>query len=83
MEGFILFDIKDEIEKISEPLKKGLLRKEYEEMGKNQISRSLESKVGKRDWKWLMSRLNYYSVCARIKGNFMKKKILKEVKNFL
>jgi len=83
IEGFIFFDIKDEIEKISEPLKKGLLGKEYEEMRKSQISRSLESKFGKRNWKWLMSRLNYYSVCARIKGSFMKKKYLKEIKNFL
>jgi hypothetical protein len=52
-------------------------------MRKNQRSKSLESKFGKRDWKWFMSGLNYYSVCARIKGSFMKKKILKEVKKFL
>jgi len=59
------------------------LGKEYEKMRNNQISKSLESKFGKRDWKWLISRLNYYSICARIKGKFMKKKYLKEVKKFL
>jgi len=83
IEGLKFYDIKDEIKLISEPLEKDLLGKEYEKMRNNQISKSLESKFGKRDWKWLISRLNYYSICARIKGRFMRKKYLKEVKKFL
>lgn len=83
IEGLKFYDIKDEIKLISEPLEKDLFGKEYEKMRNNQISKSLESKFGKRDWKWLISRLNYYSICARIKGKFMKKKYLKEVKKFL
>ena len=82
IEGFIFFDIKDEIERISEPLKNSLLGKEYEEMRKSQISKSLESKFGKREWKWLMSRLNYYSVCARVKSIFMKKRYKNAAEKF-
>jgi len=33
--------------------------REYEKMRKRQVSKSLDSKFNKRDWEWLISRVNY------------------------
>jgi len=33
--------------------------REYEKMRKRQVSKSLDSKFSKRDWEWLISRVNY------------------------
>jgi len=83
IEGLQFYDIKDEIKLISEPLGKDLLEKEYEKMRKRQVSKSLDSKFSKRDWEWLISRVNYYSICARIKGRFIGGKYLRGIKKFL
>ena len=80
--GFEFFDIKNEIDKISEPLKGESLGKAYVEMRREQINKARTLKFGKRDLKWVMRRLNYYSVCARAKSIFMKKRYKKIAQKF-
>ena len=72
---FKFYDIKNEIDNISEPLKWESFGKAYGEMRREQINKARTLKFGKRDLKWVMRRLNYYSVCARAKSIFMKKNI--------
>jgi len=54
--GFEFFDIKNEIDKISKPLKGESLGKAYVEMRREQINKTRRLKFGKRDLKWFISR---------------------------
>lgn len=80
--GFELFDIKNEIDKISEPLIGESLGKAYDEMRREQINKARSLKFGKRDLKWVISRLNYYSVCERVKSIIMKKRYKNTAEKF-
>ncbi len=73
----------NELNKISKPLYTIEDSEKYEAIRISQINKVRQQKFGKRDIKWLMSRLNYYSLGAYIITKFRKKKYLKEKKKFL
>lgn len=81
-DGPVFFDINDEIEQISKPLKQINNINDYETMRRIQISKVVLEKFGKHDFKWLLSRLNYYSVGAYLTAKVRKKKYLKEKEYF-
>lgn len=81
--GFVFFDIKSEINNISKILNKiGDINK-YEKMRRTQINKAIQEKFGKRNFKWLIRRLSYYSFGSYITAKFMRKKYLKEANKFL
>lgn len=82
-QGIVFFDINKELQRISKPLEKIDNVAVYEAKRKEQFERVFLEKFGKHDWKWVLSRLNYYSIGARIAAIFRKKKYLQEVKKFL
>ncbi|WP_462392422.1 CapA family protein [Clostridium cadaveris] len=81
--GFVFFDIDNELNKITEPLTNIKDIDKYEDIRRNQINKVIHEKFGKHDLKWLMSRLNYYSLGAYITAKFRKRSYLKEVEKFL
>lgn len=82
-DGLVFFDINNEMQQISKPLKQINRIDEYEAMRRSQISKIVLEKFGKHDLKWLLSRMNYYSVGAYFSAKVRKKKYLKETKCFL
>jgi poly-gamma-glutamate synthesis protein (capsule biosynthesis protein) len=82
-DGLVCFDMNNELNKISKPLYTIEDSEKYEAIRISQINKVRQQKFGKRDIKWLMSRLNYYSLGAYIITKFRKKKYLKEKKKFL
>jgi len=81
--GLVFFDIESELSEISKPLGKIDDIHKYEEIRRSQINKVIQEKFGKHDFKWFMSRLNYYSMGAYIAAKFRKKKYLQEVEKFL
>lgn len=81
--GFVFFDIESELNEISKPLYEIKNIAGYKQIRRNQINRVIRDKFGKHDFKWLISRLNYYSIGAYITTKLRKKKYLKEEENFL
>jgi len=82
-DGFVFFDIENELHQISQPLNEIDALDKYEEKRKLQISKVMEEKFGNRNFKWLMSRLNYYSLGAYITAKLRRKRYLKEAEYFL
>ncbi len=82
-DGFVFFDIERELNDITEPLNNLKDIDKYEHMRRNQINRVIQDKFGKHGFKWLISRLNYYSLGAYITAKFRKKKYLNEAEKFL
>jgi len=66
IDGFEFFDIEKELNEISTKLNQISSIDEYENLRLMQINKVRKEKFGKRDFEWLMSRLNYYSIGARI-----------------
>lgn len=81
--GIVFFEIDDELQAISEPLKKISNRKEYEEIRNAQKQKAIREKFGKHDFMWYRKRLNYYSIGAYILAGFRKKKYQRVAKEFL
>ncbi|MDD2505492.1 MAG: CapA family protein [Bacilli bacterium] len=81
--GLIFFDINPEIQQISEELNRIEDIKIYEAKRENQFNKAILNKFGKHDFKWLISRLNYYSIGARITAIFRNRRYLRESKKFL
>lgn len=81
-EGFEFFDIDDKIMEISKRLDDIISIEEYEKLRLDQINKVRAKKFGKRNFNWLISRLNYYSIGARISSEFRKLKYKKVAKNF-
>ncbi len=81
--GFAFFDICSELEQISTPLNSIKDVGGYEMTRRNQIDKVHKDKFGKKNFNWLVNRLNYYSVGAYIMSKSRKKKYLKEVEKFL
>lgn len=82
-EEFVFFNIENEINEISKPL---YLIKDYyiyEDIRIKQIRKERQKKFGKRNIKWLRSRLNYYSIGAYLSAKILNRKYLKEKKKFL
>jgi hypothetical protein len=82
-QGFVFFNISNEIEQISEALEQLDDEVSYEFKRKEQFEKAIQNKFGKHDLKWLMSRLNYYSIGARISAKFRSKKYRREMEKFL
>lgn len=82
-EGLVFFDITEELQKISEPLNKVSNISLYESKRKEQFNKAILNKFGKHDFKWFKSRLNYYSIGARIASVFRNKKYLRETQKFI
>ncbi|KDR94657.1 poly-gamma-glutamate synthesis protein (capsule biosynthesis protein) [Peptoclostridium litorale DSM 5388] len=70
--GIVLKDNSRKIDLISREIK-NYNREEYEIMRSKQISDTRKEKFGKRDFKWLMSKMNYYSIGSRL-GTFLNAK---------
>lgn len=81
--GLILFDIQGELNDISGPFEKIDSIEKYEKKRRSQINKVRQEKFGRRDFKWLKSRLNYYSVGAFIATKLRRKKYIAESKKFL
>lgn len=81
--GFVFFNIENELNEITEPLNKIKNIAKYEKIRKNQMNKVIREKFGKHDLRWLMSRLNYYSLGAYITAKFRKRKYLSEAKKFI
>lgn len=81
-EGFEFINIEDEIEEISTRLENITSVEEYENIRLAQINEVRAEKFGKHDLEWLMSRLNYYSIGAKIMTNIRKRKFMKIANKF-
>lgn len=80
---FVFFDIDKEIEKISKKILNIKNPESYEKERQEQIKKVRLEKFGEKDFKWLRSRLNYYSIGAFVLAKFRKRKYLNEKKKFL
>lgn len=82
-EGIEPYDIESEIEQISKALENITDVEQYENVRKEQFQAVIHEKFGKHDMQWLISRLNYYAIGARIMGTIRGKRYKKEVNRFL
>lgn len=64
--GIVSYDVANELESISEPLRKIIDKEAYQKARQKQYQTTLNRKFGKHDVKWLISRLNYYSLGAKL-----------------
>lgn len=64
--GIEPFDIDTELQDISIPLGAIEDEKKYQDMRNKQYRQALVEKFGKHDLKWLKSRMNYYSIGAKM-----------------
>ncbi len=78
--GIVPYEIDKELKSISEPLKEIKDKDSYQNMRKAQYQAVLSKKFGKHDIKWLKSRLNYYSLGAKI-GSTIRGKKYQAIKN--
>lgn len=81
--GLEFFAIEDEINEISQFLNKIDDQSIYENMRQSQIRNEIATKFGKRNFKWFLSRLNYYSIGAFISARIRKKKYLNDLETLL
>lgn len=82
--GITAYDMTEHLNHISEPLRDIESNVEkYEAMRKEQFKNVIRSKFGKHDLQWLLSRMNYYAIGARIAGELRGKRYKKEVEKFI
>lgn len=77
--GLIKFDVDKEMEGYSSKIN-DFESDEYEQLRKKQIASAQQKKFGKHDLKWMLSRLNYYAVGAKLMTYWMKNLYAKNVK---
>lgn len=82
-DGLVFFDINRRINQISKTLERIENINEYDVMRKKQIKKVALDKFGKRNLRWFISRMNYYSIGARIIAAILKKKYNSEMVKFL
>ena len=82
-EGLHFFDIRPELQRISDQLMSIENVDEYNYRRNLQFIQTLEDKFGKRDLKWLMTRLNYYSLGAYLTAIPRRKRYQKEYQKFM
>jgi poly-gamma-glutamate synthesis protein (capsule biosynthesis protein) len=83
LKGIANLEIESELNKISEIFLSDIDPEDYETMRKSQYQHTIQEKFGKRDLKWLLTRLNYYSLGARFSSFFRTRKYRKIMKEFL
>lgn len=81
--GIQAYDIEKELTAISEKLTCIDDIEVYEQMRQKQYQTVIGEKFGKRDFKWLVNRLNYYSIVAKFMAILRKKNYRAEVEKFL
>lgn len=81
--GIIFFDVTQEMRLISEKLNNINDLSLYNKIRKEQFDKAVLEKIGNRDLSWFISRLNYYSIGARLIAIFIKEKFKNEVKKFV
>lgn len=72
--GIVPYEIDKEIKSISEPIKEIKDQDEYQRIRKAQYQSVISKKFGRHDFRWLKSRLNYYSIGAKIGSTIRGKK---------
>ncbi|MCD8052481.1 MAG: CapA family protein [Lachnospiraceae bacterium] len=82
-QGIRAIDITEEVESISGVIDSISDVDAYQQMRLDQYHKIIQMKFGKHDFKWLASRLNYYSVGAKIASKSITKKYEKEKEKFL
>lgn len=80
--GIEPYSIEKEMELYSKQISYADQREVYDKLRKEQISYALNTKFGKHDAKWLMDRLNYYTIGARIQRSLNEKEYNKVQKKF-
>ena len=55
----------------------------YEKMCMEQYKKVIQSKFGKHDMKWLMSRMNYYSIGVKLMSRSISKRYKAEAEKFM
>ncbi len=81
--GIEPYDIGDKLEEISELINDIKQKDEYEKLRRDQFQKVITAKFGKHDIKWLLSRMNYYAIGARLLGDLRSKKYRKEMEKFI
>lgn len=81
--GIMPYDITKEMNEISAQLDKVQDPELYQNMRMLQYKSTLQSKFGKHDFAWLMSRINYYSIVAKITSIFRNKRYRIEREKFM
>lgn len=81
--SLVFFDINQEISDISHPLYGITDQEAYEEKRSLQYRNVVSAKFGKRNLKWLISRMNYYSIGSRLSAFSRHRKYHKERNFFL
>ena len=81
--GIIPYDITEEVHEISAQLDKVQDPVLYQNMRMLQYKSTLQSKFGKHDIAWLSSRINYYSIGAKITSTIRDKKYRIEKGKFM
>ena len=76
-------DIGEDMELISKQIDRISNITDYQNMRMEQYKKVIQSKFGNHDIKWLMSRMNYYSIGAYITGRLRNKKYEKEAEKFI
>lgn len=82
-DGIIPYSINEELGKISEQLSDVSDVPQYESMRMEQYKKIIRSKFGKHDLKWALSRLNYYSLGAKMMSGNITRKYEKEKIKFM
>ncbi len=72
-EGIVDYPIENSLGPISQAVADIPDVEKYKEMRLEQYRKGLQSKFGKHDLKWLMSRMNYYSIGAKLDSKKLKK----------
>ena len=77
------FYIGREIELISRQIEEISDIAGYEKMCMEQYKKVIQSKFGKHDMKWLMSRMNYYSIGVKLMSRSISKRYKAEAEKFM
>lgn len=80
IKGISPFDMNQIMDRISKKTCEIKDFKEYEELRKSKYNKIVQEKFGKRNIRWILSRLNYYAIGAKIKTKIFQKKYVKEMK---
>lgn len=79
-DGIKPYDVEEELTNISNAIYGIEDENKYQALRKNQYQKVLDEKFGKHDLKWVVSRLNYYSIGAKV-SSIIRAKTYKKVKD--
>lgn len=82
-DGIIPYNIEKKLGKISNQIATVSDVNIYENMRMEQYKKVINLKFGKHNLKWMLNRLNYYSIGAKLMSEFITKKYKNEAKKFM